>query len=141
MAPAQPTSTHPAQPQPFTPIVIQAEDPRNDLRGGAQVVACGQCDAGARVRYIGGPNQLVVRATMPVAGLRTVTVTYESDGRRSLLISVNNAAPRVCWVNGGGDWETPATFSFSTYLPAGPVELTFYQEGDPAPDVDSIAIR
>ncbi|MGC4747844.1 hypothetical protein ACLQ28_19625 [Micromonospora sp. DT201] len=124
----------------FTPITVQAEDPRNELHGGAQAVGCPTCAGGARVRYITGASYLVANLTMPVAGTRTVTVMYESADYRQLKISVNGANPVVGWGAGSGNWETPASFSVSMYLPAGPVRMKLYHDTDPAVDVDSVTV-
>lgn len=124
----------------FAPFTVQAEDPRNELHGDAQVVGCPTCDGGARVRYIQGASDLVVNLTVPVAGMRRVTVRYESGNYRPLQVSVNGGAPYTVWGSGAGDWDTPADFSISTYLPAGQIRIRLYHETDPAVDVDSVTV-
>jgi hypothetical protein len=126
-------------PTPFTPISVQAQDPGNILTGGAAVVACATCDGGYRVRYICLGCQLVIRTTIPVSGLRTLTVVYETDGPRELKISINGAPPLIRTVL-GTDWATPETFDFTAVLPAGTLLLTFYNDESPAPDINKVVI-
>ncbi|WP_157563234.1 hypothetical protein [Micromonospora chokoriensis] len=138
--PSTAASVPPPTVQPFRPVTVQAEDPRNELHGDAQAVGCPTCDGGARVRYILGASYLVANLTMPVAGTRTVTVKYESADYRPLKISVNGAAPLVGWGAGGGDWETPLSFTVTMHLPAGPIRMKLYHDTDPAMDIDSVTI-
>jgi hypothetical protein len=127
-------------PDGFVPVTVQAEDPGNLLAAPAQVVSCVSCDGGYRVRYIGlNAGQVVVRTSLPVAGLRTVTVVYESDGPRAFKISINGARPLTQTVSGPG-WTTPERFSFSATLPAGLLLMTFYNDEAPAPDLDAVII-
>jgi hypothetical protein len=135
LASASPSATHVT----FTPISVQAEDPRNLLTGGAAVSACATCDGGYRVRYLCQGCQLIVRTTLPVSGVRTVTVVYESDGLRTLKISINAAKPLIFTV-AGQEWTTPLTFHFTAELPAGSLLLAFYNDEGPAPDIDKIVI-
>jgi hypothetical protein len=123
----------------FTPITVQAEDPGNTLTGGAVATDCVTCRGGGRVRYVCLACQVVVRATVPVAGARTVTVVYEADGRRALKVSVNGAAARTWQVTGPG-WETPRTLRFTADLPAGPLRLALFNDDTAAPDVDEVVI-
>ncbi|WP_432992611.1 hypothetical protein [Dactylosporangium sp. CA-233914] len=123
----------------FAPISIQAEDPKNQITGGASAVACRTCRGGQRVRYMCAECSLVVHATLPVAGTRTITVYYEADGDRSLKVRINAAAPRTFLVN-GPQWTVPQSLRFTAELPAGPVQLTLYNDQSPAPDLDEIAI-
>jgi len=138
---AKPTTTTaaPRTTAPFIPITIQAEDPATTLTGGAAAADCATCRGGARVRYVCTACTVIVRATLPVAGARTVTVVYEADGRRSLKVSVNGAAPRT-WPVTGTDWETPRTLRFTADLPAGPVRLSLFNDETAAPDIDEVVI-
>jgi hypothetical protein len=124
-----------------TPVTVQAEDPGNRISPPAAIVACDTCDGGFRVRYIGGVTggQVVVRATLPAAGLTRVTVVYESQGFRVFKISINGAPPILRNVS-GPDWTTPSTFYFDTTLPAGTALLTFYNDESPAPDLDNVIL-
>ncbi|MFI6762672.1 hypothetical protein ACIBF5_26410 [Micromonospora sp. NPDC050417] len=127
-------------PQPFPQIVIQAEDSRNELVG-SQVVKCGTCDGGYRVRYVGLGNYLVMHAQVPAAGVRTMGVVYESDGPpRTLKVSVNGGPPQARQVSGSG-WETPALMTFQIALPAGAVEIMLYSDAEPGVDVDKVIIQ
>jgi hypothetical protein len=144
-APASPSAAAPvieaSSPAParFTPITVEAEDPRNTLTGGAAVTDCATCRGGGRVRYVCATCRVIVRTSVPVAGPRTVTVFYETDGRRSLKVSVNDRRPVVRPVTGPG-WETPRSFRFTADLPSGPLRLTLFNDESPAPDVDEIVI-
>jgi hypothetical protein len=129
----------PSAPRSFTPISVQAEDPANTLTGGASAVGCGTCRGGKRVRYMCADCTLVVRVTLPSAGSRTVTVYYEADGNRAVKVRVNGAAPRSFGVT-GPDWTVPQSFRFTADLPAGPVQLTLFNDESPAPDLDEIVI-
>ncbi|BCB75002.1 hypothetical protein GCM10022251_75670 [Phytohabitans flavus] len=140
-----PTTRRPQTPSPtasptggqrFTPVSVQAEAPGNRLADGAGVTSCDTCDGGARVRYIG---ELTVYATLPAAGTRTITVTYECDGRRHIEVSTANSEFRLFTLT-GTSWQTPATFTFEANLPAGRVALDFRSNGSSAPDIDKITI-
>lgn len=135
---AQPTTlaSTPATPG-FTAVSVEAEAPGNLLGGDAGVVDCATCDGGARVRYIDDVNYLEVYVTLPVAGTRTVTVRYESDGERKAAVQVNGGPVTVYPVAGSGGWETPATFTFEAHLPAGRNTLRFSGH---SPDIDRIVL-
>jgi hypothetical protein len=141
--PASGSATAPTgirSPAGFEPVTVQAEDPGNLLTAPAEVVDCPTCDGGQRVRYIGmGPGQVVVRTTLSTAGLRTVTVVYESEGLRTFKVSINGATPLIRNA-AGPDWTTPQRFSFSARLPAGLVLIAFYNDQAPAPDLDAVTI-
>jgi hypothetical protein len=123
----------------FTPITVEAEDPHNTLSGGAAVTACATCRGGHRVRYLCLTCRLIVRATMPVSGRRTMTVVYEADGDRAIKLRINDAPARTLPVT-GSDWTAPRSVQFSADLPAGPLRLSFYNDESPAPDLDEVVI-
>lgn len=136
---SHPTRTTP----PFAPQSIQAEAATNVLSDGPAVVACAPCDGGARVGYIAGTAELIMVTRLPVAGSRTLTVTYETDGLRLLKISANGNEIAERWVTYTGTangWESPQTFAFATTLPAGPLQLVFYNDVGPAPDIDKVVL-
>jgi hypothetical protein len=56
-----------------------------------------------------------------------------------LKISANGALADQRWVTGTG-WEVPETYQFVAVLPAGALQLTFYDDVSPAPDVDAVTI-
>ncbi|WP_433533073.1 hypothetical protein ACQPYA_14310 [Micromonospora sp. CA-263727] len=134
--PAPSVTTGRSTPPPFVPISVQAEDPGNLLSEGAGVVSCATCEGGARVRYLG---RLTAYLTTPTAGLRTITVTYQVKGERTLKISVNGEAPTTHRLT-GTDWDTPHTFQYTALVPAGRVSLTFYNDTGPPPDIDKITV-
>jgi hypothetical protein len=123
----------------FAPISIQAENPGNTLVAGAELVECRTCDGGARVRYIGGDNKLVVVGTVPVAGSRTITVVYECEGARVVRVIVNGGSPVTIDVI-GPNWTTPRTVKFTANVAAGPLRLTFFNDKSPAPDIDKVIL-
>ncbi|MFV2099683.1 hypothetical protein [Micromonospora sp. LOL_024] len=120
----------------FSPVSVEAEHPGNLLSEGAGIVACGACEGGARVRYVG---RLTAYLTTATAGRRTITVSYEVDGERSLQISINGAAPTTHRVTGTG-WGTPRTLRYTATVPAGRISMAFYNDAGPAPDIDKITI-
>src|SRR6185312_11632410 len=123
----------------FAPISIQAEDPANKITGGASAVACSTCRGGKRVRYMCADCTLVVKATLPAAGIRTVTVYYEADGNRSIKVRFGGGTARAFPVT-GPDWTVPQSFRFTADLPAGEVLITLFNDDSPAPDLDEIVI-
>lgn len=135
---AAPRTTPPAPSataEKFTPVTVQAEDPRNQLTDGAATTTCTTCDGGARVRYIGA---LTIYADLPTAGNRTITVTYECDGNRGIQITTDNRT--WTFTVNGTSWETPKTLTFNAYLPAGRNALLFENDNHPAPDIDKLTI-
>jgi hypothetical protein len=140
--PAKPPTTTAGRSPPaaaFSPISVQAERPGNALYGAAEVASCAACEGGARVRYIGGANEVVVFADVPVAGSRTVTVAYETDGLRVLKVSINGRAPIVFALN-GVSWVEPERVQFTAVIPAGRVQIRLYNDESPAPDADLVVI-
>ncbi|WP_432837401.1 hypothetical protein [Dactylosporangium sp. CA-092794] len=134
------TAPAPAVPsEQFTPVNVEAEDPGNTLVGGAAVVACPTCNGGGRVRYITGGSRLIVRAVASSGGYRTAVVSLETDGPRTLRISVNNGAPITLSATGKG-WTEPVYVGFTAYIPQGPFTLMFFNDHGPAPDVDMVAV-
>jgi hypothetical protein len=119
----------------FTPITVQAEDA--SLSRGAARVDCGTCEGGARVRYVG---RVDVRATIPSSGTYDLTVVYEVDGSRGLVVSINGNPPIATRKVIGQDWKTPRAVTLSAALPAGSIDIAL--SGDPgnAPDIDAVTI-
>ena len=128
-----------SSPARFTPITVEAEDPRSTLSGGAAVTDCATCRGGHRVRYLCLTCRVVVHATVPVAARRTVTIVYEADGDRAIKVRINDAPARTLQVT-GRDWTTPRSVQFTAELPAGAVRLSFYNDEAPAPDLDQVVI-
>jgi hypothetical protein len=126
-------------PPSFVPVSLEAEATGSLFSGGAAPVTCGPCYGGWRVGYIFGPGQVTVFGNLPSGGLRTVRVTYETDGPRQLKIKANNQVVDVRWLTGTG-WEVPMTFEFTSTLTAGPLQLVFYNDESPAPDVDRVVL-
>ena len=137
--PPQPTHAT-LQPPTFAPIIIEAEARSNQLIGGAMPVGCATCSGGYRVRFIAFLAEVVLIATIPAAGSRTITVTYESDGPRLMKVSANGVEIAARWITGDG-WESPHTFVLNATLAAGPLHLSFYNDAGPAPDLDKAVIK
>src|SRR5262249_39172812 len=65
-----------------TGSAVEAEAAGNTLAGAAAAAACATCSAGAKVRFIGNGSanyEIVNNLTVPSAGSRTLTITYELD--------------------------------------------------------------
>jgi hypothetical protein len=108
---------------------------------GARVIACGTCDGGRRVGYIGGPNILIVRVTgIAAPGDHTLTVTYETEDLRTLKIAVNDSPARALSLAGAHSWLIPAVTSLQVFLPAGTSWIRFFNDTGPAPDINKIVI-
>lgn len=136
-----PPSVKPSVPPAFAAISRHAADAAN-LRNGARVIECATCDGGSRVGYIGGPNTLAIRVPdVPVAGERTLTVTYETAETRTLRVAVNDGPVHTLTLSGAGDWLIPATVSLRVHLPAGTSWVRFFNDAGPAPDVNRIELR
>jgi hypothetical protein len=118
-----------------TSITMQAES--GSLSEGAAVVACGTCESGARVRYLG---RVDVHPTIPSAGTYEITVTYEVDGVRQLAVSINDRPPISTRTVAGSSWTTPLKMTFKTALPAGPVDIGLHADDGNAPDIDAVTI-
>ena len=137
-AASTPTRTTPP-PRAFVPLRIEAEAPTNVVAGGAAPVSCASCSGGTRIGYIGATASLVVIADLPTSGQRTIRVTYETDGPREIRIKANGVPVETRWLDGDG-WESPRSFTFTTTLPAGVLQLTFYNDQSPSPDIDQVTI-
>jgi len=125
----------------FTPITIDATDPRNTLSGGAEAVSCTGCASGSRVRYIDADAAVSVPVRgVGVAGTRTLTISYESDGLRDLQVTVNDVPVRTLSLAGAGDWQTPARVSLRVQLERGANTIVFANPSGPAPDLDRFRI-
>jgi len=129
----------PAQAQ-FAPIAVEAEYAANIISPGATVEACGPCSGRFRVHGLTGPVGLIVPLDVPAAGTRTVTVLYEAEGVRHLVVAVNDAVVFDRDVI-GPDANTPETVSFVTFIPAGAVRVAFdTAENVSGPDIDKVTI-
>ena len=139
-----PTLSHPAAQAttgtPFTPIRVTAADPSNVFYE-SNVVACGTCASGSRVQYLGQGHYVVLNIrNVPVAGPRTLTITYECNTPRTLLVGVNDTLPVSLLLEGAGDWFTPAQATMPITLSAGDSQIKFFNNAAPAPDLDQILI-
>ncbi|HWS35969.1 MAG TPA: hypothetical protein VN408_24930 [Actinoplanes sp.] len=130
-------SAHPLATSAFTPLVAQAEDAA--LSGGAEVLECAACDGNARVAGLG---RIDASFDVPAAGRRTITVLYQADGVRHLIVAVNGADTVGVLRVSGADRPAPRRAEVYAQIPAGPVTISLY--ADPAgraPDIDKIIIR
>ncbi|WP_238009007.1 hypothetical protein KZZ52_20905 [Dactylosporangium sp. AC04546] len=127
-------------PRGFVPISRHAADPAN-LRSGARIIECPSCEGGSRVGYIGGPNTLAIRVPdVPVAGTRTLTVTYETAEPRTLMITVNDGPVHTLTLTGARDWLIPARVDLRVQVPAGTAWIRFFNEAGSAPDINAIRL-
>ncbi|MDI1465371.1 hypothetical protein QEZ54_30825 [Catellatospora sp. KI3] len=144
-APGPPTRSPSARPvasatSRFRPITVHAADPAN-LRAGARVIDCPSCVDGSRVGYIGGPNTLAVRvAGVPQAGVRTLTIVYETEQPRTLKVAVDDGPVRVLTLAGARSWLIPARVSVRLRLPRGACWIRFFNDAGSAPDINTITI-
>ena len=135
----RPTSP-PATTAAFRAIRIDAAAPGN-RRSGVAVTSCPICASGSRVQYLGGGHWLIVTVRgVPVAGRRTLTIIYESDGPRDLHVAVNSDPTVTLTLAGAGSWTSPARTSIPIDLPAGTSEIKFFNDRGTAPDLDRILI-
>jgi hypothetical protein len=119
---------------------IAAGDPAN-TQIHTHVIDCVTCAAGSRVQYLGEGHTTVVNLRkVPVGGRRTMTVVYESDGPRTLDITVAGGPVISRTLSGAGDWVTPARVRIPITLPAGSSRIVFFNNQGPAPDLDQILI-
>lgn len=124
----------------FERIRIAATDPGNEFFE-TENIDCPTCTSGSRVQYLGQHHAVIVNVRdVPVAGRRTMTIVYESDGPRPLDIAVNDDPTVTLKLAGAGDWVTPARTSIEIDLPAGDSKIKFFH-ADPAPDLDLIIIE
>ena len=123
----------------FRPIVVEAEDPANTPPPGAGVAACIQCSGGYRIRYIAGMVGLVVPITVPTAGNRSVTIVYETDSPRDLVVCVNGVIAFQRSVL-GTSWEVPESVTFPAWIPAGRVTLAMSMGPEAGPDIDKVIV-
>ena len=134
------TPSNAANPGRFGPIAVEAEYAANIVSPGATIEACGQCSGRFRVRGLTGPVGLVVPLDVPVAGTRTVTVVFEAEGVRHLVVAVNDAIVFDRDVT-GPDADTPQSISFEAFIPAGAVRVALdVAEHVSGPDIDRITI-
>jgi hypothetical protein len=140
LAPSPSVSPSPSLAPSFHAITLQAADPGN-LRTGARVIPCSSCDGGSRVGYIGGPNTLIMRIRgVAEPGNRTLTVTYETDGPRTLKIGVNDSPVHALLLAGAHDFLIPAVTTLSIFIPAGASSIKFFNDTGSAPDINGIVI-
>jgi hypothetical protein len=125
----------------FEPVKIAAGDPRNRLYGRAAVIDCPTCASGRRVQYLGQESSLVVPLEdVAVAGRRSLTIVYEAAELRTLFVAVGDQEPLTLDLLGRGDWTTPARVTVEVFVPAGDVELKFYNARAPTPDLDQVIL-
>lgn len=135
--PAPPT---PSRPPSFQSTTVHAADPAN-IRTGARVIECASCRGGSRVGYIGGPNVLAIRvAGVTAAGTRTLTIVYETEEPRTLVVAVNDGAPQTRRLTGAASLLIPATTSIEVFVPAGDSWIRFFNDSGSAPDINEIVL-
>ena len=124
----------------FSTIKVHAANPGN-LRAGARIIPCRSCNGGSRVGYIGGPNTLTMLVRgVAEPGRRTLVITYETDGPRTLKIQVNNDPVRTRVLAGAHDFLIPAQTTLSVFIPAGTSTIKFFNDTGSAPDINRIVV-
>jgi hypothetical protein len=135
-----PAPATPSRPPAFQGTTVHAADPAN-IRTGARVIECASCRGGSRVGYIGGPNVLAVRvAGVPAAGTRTLTIVYETEEPRTLMVAVNDGAPQTRRLTGAASLLIPATTSVEVFVPAGDSWIRFFNDSGSAPDINEVVL-
>lgn len=138
-SPAEAAVPQAADEPPFTPIVVQAEDPGNDLLL-AETADCAQCDGGKHVEFTSSRGYLVVNADVPVAGNWPLTLTYVTDEARTIRVSVTEGSRAIATLSGAGDGTSPASTTLHLEFPAGPVGIRFDNPYGLAPAIDKVVI-
>lgn len=125
----------------FSPVTVAASSSGNSIVG-ASVVDCATCASGNRVGYLEGEGSVTVPLDdVAVAGARTLTIVYETDGARDLYVSVNGGDSReLTALPGAGSWNDPATTTMTVTLKKGANTLKFHNPVGPAPDLDQFRI-
>jgi hypothetical protein len=124
----------------FTAVSLHAADPAN-IRKGARVIECGSCDGGRRVGYIGGPNTLAIQVPgIAAAGDRKLTVVYETEEPRTLMLAVNDGPVHTLTLAGAHDWLVPATVELTVFVPAGTSWIRCFNDTGSAPDINRIVL-
>ncbi len=112
---------------------------------GIAVTECPTCASGKRVQYLGQGHYVIVRLKdVKVPGKRTMTVIYTcacDDDPRELDVSVNSDPVHTLSVKGAGSWDTPARVTLKVTLAKGANVIRFFNQADPAPDLDQVLIR
>ncbi|GLY31730.1 hypothetical protein [Kineosporia sp. NBRC 101731] len=140
----RPTTTKPRPKPTFQALTINPWAKANETSGIA-VIDCPTCASGKRVQYLGQGHYVIVRLkNLRVGGRRTLTVIYTcacDPEERELDIMVNSDPVRTFSVKGAQSWDTPARFSTKIDLVKGDNVIRFFNQNDPAPDLDQILIR
>lgn len=124
----------------FPSIRIAATDAGNE-RYGAKAIACPTCASGSRVQYLGQGHALVVHVRdVRIAGARTLTIVYETQGARPLDVIINGGRTISLTLPGKDGWTTPAEVSLPIDLPVGDTVIRLFHAERPAPDIDQIVI-
>ncbi|WP_152364513.1 fibronectin type III domain-containing protein [Microlunatus speluncae] len=125
------------------PREYEAEDPANQLAGGAGIWDCDNCSGGRKAGYIGGSGTMSFPAiTAPADGSYLLTIDYvAADSSRQAKITIND---KITWINAPGtndeDWNTPQTLQVMVDLKAGPNKITFGNPSSSAPDLDRLTL-
>ncbi len=128
-------------PGPAGPVAYEAEDPANQLAGGAVISDCTDCSGGAKAGYIGGSGTMAFPSiTAPADGSYLLTIDYvAADSSRLAKITVKG---RTTWLNAPGtndnDWNTPQTVQVMVDLQAGENKISFGNPDGSAPDLDRL---
>ncbi|GAB6902840.1 carbohydrate-binding protein [Kineosporia succinea] len=144
-SPVPSTTTRKPEPRAtFEPVTINPWAKQHESDGIA-VIDCPTCASGRRVQYLGQGHYVIVRLKdVAVSGRRTMTVIYTcacEDSPRDLDIMVNSDPVRRFSLKGAGSWEYPDRFTAKIDLVRGDNVIRFFNQQDPAPDLDQILVR
>ncbi len=79
-------------------------------------------------------------AGVPAAGTRTLTIVYETEEQRTLMVAVNDGTPQTRRLAGAASLLIPATTSVEVFVPAGDSWIKFFNDTGSAPDINEVVL-
>ncbi|HEY4033147.1 MAG TPA: hypothetical protein VGL94_04190 [Ktedonobacteraceae bacterium] len=134
-----PTST----PKPTTPRSYEAESSENTLPSSTSVFGCSRCSGGERVGDVGQSQTLQFNnIEESSAGTYTLTIYYVNGFQHDngTDMKVNGVDVAQFTKPSTGDWDTPASFTYTVSLNAGDNTILFYYPSTFGFDFDRIVV-
>jgi alpha-galactosidase len=124
--------------------VTRSYEAENAIRSGdASVYGCTSCSGGSKVGYLGasltGNSVSFNNVSVERAGVYRMQVDAMTQGPRALVFSVNGGTSTTLNM-GGGSFNIPQSITVPVALRAGTNDITFYNPGTYASDLDRIVI-